>query len=306
MAPKPSPTALLSLPPPFLLPSFQITHTATRTIRSVAKHPRPNPWNTQRNLPLLQTSQEAARQRREPTTPLRTGALAIKKGMTAFYDPTTARRTPCTVLQLDRVQVISHKTLPQHGYWAVQIGAGSKEARNVTRPEQGHFSVNNVPLKRYLTEFRVKDAGGLPTVGTSISADWFQEGQFVDVRANCRGMGFEGGMKRHGWAGQPASHGNSLSHRVMGSAGGSQGSGSRVIPGKNMPGRMGGQQVTVQNLKIMKIDKENGIVVVHGCVPGPKKCIVQLQDAVKKPWPDVPGAILEDVTSSTGAQSATA
>lgn len=113
-------------------------------------------------------------------------------------------------------------------------------------------------------EFRVQDGTGLPAVGSWIGADWYQEGQFVDVRADCRGMGFAGGMKRHGWAGQPRSHGNSLAHRVMGSAGGSQGSGSRVIPGKNMPGRMGGQQVTVQNLKVLRVDKENGIVVVHG------------------------------------------
>ncbi|KAF2153053.1 mitochondrial 54S ribosomal protein YmL9 [Myriangium duriaei CBS 260.36] len=304
MAPRPS-ISVLTLPPTFLLPSLQTAQTAIRTIRSIAKHPKPNSWNTQRNLPLLQTSKEAARLRRAPTTPLRTGALAVKKGMTAMYDPVTARRAPCTVLQLDRVQVVSHKTLSKHGYWAVQVGAGSKEARNVTRPEQGHFSVNNIPLKRYLMEFRVKDEAGLTAVGTNISADWFQEGQFVDVRADCRGMGFAGGMKRHGWAGQPRSHGNSLSHRVMGSAGGSQGSGSRVIPGKNMPGRMGGQQVTVQNLKIMKVDKENGIVVVHGCVPGPKQAIVQLQDAVKKPWPDVPAAILEDAASAGSTATAT-
>jgi len=181
-----------------------------------------------------------------------------------MYDPGTAKRTPCTVLQFDRVQVVSHKTRPKNGYWAVQIGTGSKEPRNVTRPERGHFAVNEVPLKRNLVEFKVKNADGLPKIGTLINADWFLEGQFVDVRADCRGMGFAGGMKKWGFSGQPASHGTSLTHRAMGSAGASQGSGSRVLPGKKMAGRMGGQQVTVQNLKVLRVDAANGLVVVNG------------------------------------------
>lgn len=210
------------------------------------------------------SSKTAALERKAYTLPPRTGVLAIKKGMTAIYDPETSRRTPCTVLQLDRVQVITNKTRKEHGYWAVQIGAGTKEPRNVTRPERGHFAANGVPLKRHVSEFRVKDINGLLPTGTVIDASWFIEGQFVDARADCRGMGFEGGMKRWNFSGQPASHGNSLAHRIMGSSGGSQGSGSRVLPGKKMPGNMGGQQVTVQNLKVLKVDKENGLVVVHG------------------------------------------
>jgi large subunit ribosomal protein L3 len=183
--------------------------------------------------------------------------------------------------------VISHKRRDQHTYWAVQVGCGIKEARNVTRPERGHFAAQGVPLKRHVAEFRVKNEDGLPEVGSIITADLFQEGQFVDVRAKTRGMGFAGGMKRWGWGGQPASHGTSLTHRAMGSAGGSQGSGSRVHPGKKMAGRMGGEQNTVQNLKVMKVDAANGIVVVHGCVPGPKYGIVKIQDAIKMPWPDL-------------------
>ena len=223
--------------------------------------------------------------------PLRTGALAIKKGMTAMYDPETAKRTPCTVLQLDRCQVTSHKRRDINGYWAVQIGCGTKEARNVTRPERGNFAAKGVPLKRHLAEFRVKNEEGLPAIGSVVTADLFQEGQFVDARAVTRGMGFAGGMKRWGFSGQPASHGTSLTHRAMGSAGGSQGSGSRVHPGKKMPGRMGGEMHTVQNLKVMKVDAANGIVVVHGAVPGPKYGIVKIQDAIKKPWPEVDGSI---------------
>ncbi len=161
----------------------------------------------------------------------------------------------------------------------------------------GYYAEQGTSPKKELVEFRVKDETGLVEVGQELSANWFVEGQFVDVKANCKGKGFAGvsydyddygccyyvaigwmvvdqarglilipnqGMKRHGWSGQPASHGNSLSHRVMGSSGPSQGGGSRVHPGKNMPGRMGGQQVTTQNVKIMKVDAEHGILVLHG------------------------------------------
>lgn len=134
----------------------------------------------------------------------------------------------------------------------------------MTRPLLGHFTEHGVSPKRDLVEFKVKDESGLLGIGETIPASWFQEGQYVDARANSRGMGFAGGMKRHGWKGQPASHGNSLSHRVMGSSGASQGSGSRVHPGKKMPGRMGGNQVTVQNVKVVKVDDERGLIVLHG------------------------------------------
>jgi len=122
-------------------------------------------------------------------------------------------------------------------------------------------------------------------------------------------------MKKHGWSGQPASHGNSLTHRAMGSSGGGQGSGSRVHPGKNMPGRMGAERVTIQNLKVLKVDEPNGLVVVNGrtglaimrfaeangcvgCVGGPKGCIVQIQDAIKKPWPEITMPLSDSTTAA--------
>jgi len=286
MPPKPA-LGPLSLPPRFLCPS--VPRTFIRTIKSITPTPRTrlDRFNNGPGLPTLGSSKTAAFLRKEAMLPLRTGALAIKKGMTAIYDPTTAKRTACTVLQLDRCQVTGHKRRNEHGYWAVQVGCGTKEARNVTRAERGSYASRGVPLKRHLAEFRVKDASGLPELGSIVTADLFQEGQYIDARATSRGMGFAGGMKRWGWSGQPASHGNSLTHRAMGSSGASQGSGSRVHPGKHMPGRMGGEQQTVQCLKVLKVDVENGIVVVHGAVPGPKKGIVKLQDAIKKPWPEV-------------------
>ncbi|KAI5784571.1 mitochondrial 54S ribosomal protein YmL9 [Geopyxis carbonaria] len=229
---------------------------------------------------LLEASRAAALQRRQ--LPARTGALAYKKGMTAVFRE-TGERIPCTVLQLDRVQVTAVKDRALHGYWAVQVGLGWRNPKNVTRPLLGHYETCGVAPKKTLCEFRVQDQEGLLQPGTTIKADHFHVGQYVDVRAISKGKGFAGGMKRHGFSGQPASHGNSLTHRAMGSAGQSQGGGSRVLPGKRMAGRMGGQQHTIQNLKVLDIQPSLGIVVVSGCVTGPKGCVVKLQDAIKKP-----------------------
>ncbi|KAH0544672.1 hypothetical protein FGG08_001177 [Glutinoglossum americanum] len=282
------PSTRVQLPPAFLLPeSSPFISITNRGIKSIHP-PRPNRFNLGPDLPVLTSTSTAALARKAKTLPLRTGALAFKKGMTAIYDPETGKRTPCTVVQLDRVQVVSHKSRQRHGYFAVQVGAGWKHPSNVTRPMLGHFAEHEVSPKRHLAEFRVRDERGLVPVGEIISADWFQSGQFVDARANCIGKGFAGGMKRHGFSGQPASHGASLVHRAMGSAGQSQGGGSRVLPGKKMAGRMGGQQVTTQNVKVLSVDKDAGIVVLRGNISGPEGCIVKLQDAIKKPPPKVP------------------
>jgi large subunit ribosomal protein L3 len=213
----------------------------------------------------LLASRAAALKRRmlSNTLPLRTGAMAIKKGMTAVYDG-EGKRIPCTVLQLDRNQVVFHKTKRQHGYYAVCVGAGSVASKNVTKPMLGHYSVQGVSPKRHLHEFRVRDRKGLLAVGEMIKADWFLHGQFVDTRSNCKGKGFTGVMKRWGMHGQDRSHGVSLAHRSMGSAGQGQGGGSRVYPGKKMAGRMGGQRNTIQNLRVMQTDAEKGILVVNG------------------------------------------
>ncbi|KAI8277148.1 54S ribosomal protein L9 [Colletotrichum sp. SAR11_240] len=237
-------------------------------------------------LPALTTGPAAALARREKTTPLRTGALAIKKGMTAIYYG--KKRVACTVLQLDQVQVVANKTREKNGYWAVQIGLGIKEPRNVDRPMLGYYEAKGIAPKRHLAEFKVRDEKGLLPVGSQLFPDWFQTGQYVDVRSNTRGMGFAGGMKRHGFAGQEASHGNSKNHRTIGTTGPSQGSGSRVMPGKKMPGRMGNERVTVQNLTVLKVDNELGVVLVKGAVGGPKNCLVQIQDAKKRKAPALP------------------
>jgi large subunit ribosomal protein L3 len=297
MAPK-LPTSWAALPPTFILPDTFLPLITKRGVKygwtTAPKRNKTSRFNQQSaGLPTLEQSPAAALARKARTLPLRTGALAIKKGMTALYDPDTGNRTPCTVVQLDRVQVVAHKTREKNGYFAVQMGAGWKHSSNVTRPVLGHFSGAGVSPKRFVSEFRVLNSDGLLKVGESIGPEWFLEGQFVDTRSNCRGMGFEGGMKRHGFKGQPASHGNSKTHRAMGSVGPSQGGGSRVHPGKKMPGNMGGQQVTVQNVKVLKVDAEKGILVLNGCIAGPKGCVVKIQDAIKKPWPAIPAAVEE-------------
>ncbi|OKL59118.1 54S ribosomal protein L9, mitochondrial [Talaromyces atroroseus] len=257
-------------------------------IRSLTP-PKHSRYNAGPDIPVLKSTPAAALERRikADTMPLRTGLLAIKKGMTGLYDPETGKRTPCTVLQLDRCQVVSHKTMDKHGYFAVQIGSGFKNPERLTNSLVGHFSVNGVAPKRYVHEFRVRDESGLLGIGETLHADWFQVGQFVDARSNTKGKGFAGVMKRHGFHGQDRSHGVSLTHRSMGSAGPSQGGGSRVYPGKKMAGNMGNVQNTLQNLKVLQVDRENGLIVVNGSVSGPKGCLVKLQDALKKPWPKV-------------------
>lgn len=255
----------IPLPPPFLLsrhvlPTLKHTQKRSFGIKSLdgPRHDRFHPKN-------LLASQRAAVKRIEDanTLPLRTGAMAIKMGMTAVYDD-EGKRVPVTVLQLDRNQVVMHKTKRQNGYYAVCVGSGWKDEKNVTKPMLGHYSSQGVSPKMHLHEFRVKDSSGLLPIGDLINASWFIEGQFVDTRSNCKGKGFQGVMKRHGFHGQDRTHGHSLSHRSLGSAGQGQGGGSRVYPGKKMAGNMGGQRNTVQNLRVLQTDAEKGIVMVNG------------------------------------------
>ena len=253
----------LQLPPAFLLPRAALSLVSKRGIKSISA-PRETRFTRSRTVPQLEASTAAALERKWYTTPLRTGALGTKKGMSAVYNTETGRRQACTIVQMDRVQVVAHKTKQRNGYYAVQVGSGWKHPSNVTRPELGHYAGHGVSPKRHLVEFKVRDEKGLLGIGEMIGASWFREGQYVDARAKSRGMGTAGGMKKFGWHGQNASHGPSKTQRQMGATGGSQGSGSRVYPGKKMPGRMGAHQVTTQNVKVMKVDEEKGIIVLTG------------------------------------------
>ncbi|KAI1630039.1 50S ribosomal protein L3 [Exophiala viscosa] len=292
----PSAPSNLFVAPPSVLSRALLRRPAQRSsqnrnfgIKSIDP-PRPNPYNVVPGIKPLLSTQAAAFQRRiaSDTLPLRTGALAVKKGMTAVFDVQSGKRIPCTVLQLDQNEVVSHKTRRRHGYYAVCVGCGSINSKNVTKPMLGHYAVQGVSPKQHQREFRVRNKEGLLPVGEEIRANWFIEGQFVDTRSNCKGKGFAGPMKRWGFKGQPRSHGHSKSHRSHGSLGQGQGGGSRVYPGKKMAGNMGGQRNTVQSLRILQTDADNGIVVVNGAVSGPKGTLVMIQDALKKAWPTVP------------------
>lgn len=170
----------------------QPSRTTIRTIKST-NTPRPDRFAHRPSEAPLSSTSTAALKRKEHSTPTRTGLVAQKRGMTAIYDPDTGKRSACTVLQIDRNEVIAHKTREKNGYWAVQIGAGEKQVDNVSRPMLGHFAAAGVAPKRWVYEFKVKGKEGLGVeVGERLGASWFQAGQWVDVRGVSRGMGFEG------------------------------------------------------------------------------------------------------------------
>ncbi|MEO0362111.1 MAG: 50S ribosomal protein L3 [Pseudomonadota bacterium] len=214
---------------------------------------------------------------------MRSGVIAKKLGMTRLFTE-DGKQIPVTVLQMDKVQVVAQKTAEKDGYTAVQLGAGSAKAKNVTKPMRGHFSVAKVEPKRKLTEFRVAPENMIG-VGEELTADHYFAGQFVDVSGTSIGKGFAGAMKRHNFGGLRASHGVSISHRSHGSTGQCQDPG-RVFKGKKMAGHMGAARVTTQNLQVVKTDSERGLIMVKGAVPGSKGGWVTIKDAVKKPTPD--------------------
>jgi large subunit ribosomal protein L3 len=212
---------------------------------------------------------------------IRCGLLARKVGMIPFYKE-SGEQLPATVLDVTGCQVVAHRTQSKNGYVAVQLGAGARKHRRITRPEKGNFAVARVAPKQKVAEFRVSEDGLIP-VGAEVSADHFAVGQFVDVTATSIGKGFSGGMKRWNFGGLRASHGVSISHRSIGSTGGRQDPG-RTFKQKKMPGQLGGESVTVQNLEVLSTDPERGIIIIKGAVPGPKEGWVKICDAKKKSW----------------------
>ena len=214
---------------------------------------------------------------------MRSGVIAKKLGMTRLFLE-DGRQVPVTVLQLDNLQVVAQRTAERDGYSAVQLGAGTAKAKNVTAPMRGHFAAANVAPKRKIAEFRVS-ADNMIGVGEEITADHYAEGQFVDVAGTSIGKGFAGVMKRHNFGGLRASHGVSVSHRSHGSTGQCQDPG-KVFKGKKMAGHMGAVRVTTQNLQVVRTDADRGLIMIKGAVPCTKGGWVTIKDAVKKPAPD--------------------
>jgi large subunit ribosomal protein L3 len=213
---------------------------------------------------------------------MRSGVIAQKVGMTRLFTE-AGEHLPVTVLRLDQCQVVGHRTTDKNGYVALQLGAGSRKVRSVSKAERGNFAIAKVEPKRKLVEFRVSEDGIIP-VGAEITADHFVVGQFVDVTGTSIGKGYAGGMKRWNFGGLRASHGVSVSHRSIGSTGGRQDPG-RTFKNKKMPGQMGVDRVTTLNLKVMQTDVERGLILVEGAVPGSKGGWITVRDAVKKKLP---------------------
>lgn len=219
--------------------------------------------------------------------------LATKVGMTQIFND-NGELTPVTVLEAGPCVVTQIKTVENDGYSAVQVGYvdkkdrivnrdanGKKEIRNrhgVTKAEKGHFDKAGVSGKRFVREFKFENAADY-NLADVIKADIFAVGDKVDATAISKGKGFQGAIKRHGQHRGPMAHGSKF-HRHQGSNG-SCSTPSRVFKGKGMPGHMGCEQVTVQNLEIVRVDVENNLLLVKGSVPGPKKSLITIKEAVK-------------------------
>ena len=186
---------------------------------------------------------------------------------------------PVTVLALEHCQVVAQKTADRDGYVAVQLGSGAAKAKNLTKPERGHFAKAEVEPKAVLAEFVVAE-DALVDVGSAIAADHFMIGQLVDVTGATQGKGFAGAMKRWGFGGLRATHGVSISHRSHGSTGQRQDPG-KVFKNKKMAGHMGDRNRTQQNLEIVMTDVERDLLFVRGSVPGSKGGWLLIRDSVK-------------------------
>ncbi len=210
---------------------------------------------------------------------MRTGLIAKKLGMSRIFD-VDGTHVPVTVLQVDGLEVVAVKTQEKDGYTSVQLGCGAVKEKNLSKPLKGYFAKANVEPKKKLAEFRVSE-DCLLSVGDKLSVEHFVAGQFVDVCGTSIGKGFAGVMKRHNFAGLEATHGVSISHRSHGSTGQRQDPG-KVFKGKKMAGHMGNERVTVQNLKVVSVDADKGLIMVKGGVPGSENGWVYVTDAVKR------------------------
>ncbi|MBF0982820.1 MAG: 50S ribosomal protein L3 [Lachnospiraceae bacterium] len=203
--------------------------------------------------------------------------LATKVGMTQVWDENGVL-IPVTVLQAGPCVVTQVKTLENDGYKAVQVGFQDKREKLLNKPLKGQFDKAGVSYKRFLREFRFENAEEYK-VKDEIKADIFAAGDKVDVSATSKGKGFESAIKKYGQHRGPMAHGSKF-HRHQGSNGTSA-TPSRVLPGKGMPSHMGAVKVTTQNLTVVRVDAEKGLILVKGAVPGPKKALVTIKEAVK-------------------------
>ena len=209
------------------------------------------------------------------------GVIGTKVGMTRVFNE-NGISTPVTVVEVAQNRVTQIKTLETDGYTAVQVTAGTKHAGRVSKPEAGHFAKAGVEAGRGLWEFRVESASDVEglELGSEITVECLNEVAKVDVTGTTKGKGFQGGVKRHNFKMQDATHGNSISHRAPGSIGQNQTPG-RVFKGKKMAGHMGDVRQTTQNLELVKVDAENSLLLIKGALPGAKGSTVIVRKAIK-------------------------
>jgi large subunit ribosomal protein L3 len=184
---------------------------------------------------------------------------------------------------MENCQVVAQRTQEKNGYTAVQLGVGLAKVKNTSKALRGHFAAASVEPKTKLAEFRVS-ADNMLDVGAEITVEHFVPGQKVDVTGTSTGKGFQGVMKRHNFGGGRATHGNSLSHRIAGSTGQRQDPG-KVFKGKKMPGHMGAERVTTQNVEVVSTDADRGLILIRGAVPGTKGAWILVRDAAKVALP---------------------
>ncbi len=209
---------------------------------------------------------------------MKKGIIGKKIGMTQIFDE-SGKVIPVTVIEAGPCVVVQKKTAENDGYEAVQLGYGDVKVTRVNNPMKGHFDKADVACKKELKEFRLEDCASV-NVGDILKADTFAVGDMVDVSGTSKGKGFQGTIKRHNNSRLKETHGSGPVHRHAGSMGACS-SPSRIFKGKGMPGQMGNEKVTVQNLEVVKIDAENNLIALKGAIPGPKGGIVSIVDSVK-------------------------
>lgn len=206
------------------------------------------------------------------------GLLGKKVGMTRVFAE-DGRWIPVSVVEAGPCTVVQCKNDETDGYTAVQLGFGEKKASRATKPEQGHFKKNGLDAHRVLREFPLT-GDETPNPGDLIKVDLFEAGERVDVSGTSKGKGFAGVIKRHGFGGGPGGHGSHF-HRAPGSIGQSADP-AKVYKGKRMPGQMGNERVTGQNLEVVRVDAERNLLLLRGTIPGPKGGIVEIKKSVKQ------------------------
>ncbi|MEW6606751.1 MAG: 50S ribosomal protein L3 [bacterium] len=208
-----------------------------------------------------------------------TGLIGKKIKMSQVFDANSGDVIPVTVLEVGPCIIVQKKTKDKEGYDSLQLGFGDVKQSKINKPVAGHFKNAAVKVKRYLREFRITDIDNYQ-VGQELKVDIFKAGDYVDVTGISKGKGFTGVVKRYGWTGGKKSHG-SMFHRAPGSIGQSSFP-SRVYKGHGLPGRMGGTQVTMQNLKIIKVNEKENRLLIEGAIPGRRGGLITIKKAVKK------------------------